>query len=563
MSLRVALCQLNFVVGDLDGNADGVLDALRTAEEARCDVAVFSELAISGYPPEDLLFKPRFLADCRQALDKVASATSACAVVVGFPDGDADASHVYNGAAVCADGELKGVAHKRELPNYTVFDDQRYFLAGDRAMQLYEIAGVEVGVSICEDLWIAGGPVNQLAAGGAQVVLNINASPYRAGKIHRRTDIMRSRALETAVPIVYVNQVGGQDELVFDGDSMVVDGTGAVVARAAQFGEEIMVLDVEPRPAADRAVAFPIRAVTDASLAPRSPVDATIAPLLEPLDEIYEALVVGTRDYVHKNGFSDICLGLSGGIDSSLVGLVATDALGPDHVHTVAMPSRFSSEHSLDDAATLAAELGVDHRVLPIEPAHQATLDILAPSFADLEPGLAEENIQARIRGMLLMALANKFGWLVLTTGNKSELAVGYSTLYGDTAGAFAVIKDVWKLTVYDLCRRRNELAGREIIPDAVITKPPSAELRPDQRDDQNLPSYELLDPLLCALVEEDRTAAELIAEGHDAATVTRIARLVDTAEYKRRQNPIGPRVSTRAFGKERRMPITSRYLGT
>ncbi len=355
------------------------------------------------------------------------------------------------------------------------------------------------------------------------------------------------------MPIVYVNQVGGQDELVFDGGSMIVDATGTVVARADQFVEAIMVADVEPL-APHGGDVYPVTVVTE-PVAAAGEIAMPLAPVRGRLDALWHALVLGTRDYVHKNGFTDICLGLSGGIDSSLVAAIAADALGPDNVHTVAMPSRYSSEGSLSDAAKLAAALGVDHRVVPIEAGHSAFLDMLAPSFAGREADVTEENLQSRIRGVLLMALSNKFGWLVLTTGNKSETAVGYSTLYGDTAGAFAVIKDVWKLDVYELCRWRNATAGREIIPSTVIDKPPSAELRPDQRDDQSLPPYEVLDPLLIELVENDRIAAEIIADGHDEATVARLARLVDIAEYKRRQNPIGPKVSTKAFGRDRRMP--------
>jgi NAD+ synthase (glutamine-hydrolysing) len=561
VSIRVALCQLNLTVGDLSGNADRVIAGLADAEAAGCDLAVFPELAVSGYPPEDLVFKPRFLADCRRELDRVAAATTTCAAIVGFVDGDSD-GHVYNAAAVCARGEVAGVVHKRELPNYTVFDELRHFRPGAEPMSLFAIAGVEVGVTICEDLWIPGGPVNQLVAGGARLTVNINASPYRAAKRHRRNDIVVARAVETAVPIVYVNLVGGQDELVFDGDSVIIDGAGQTVARASQFLEEVLVADVEPAEPAAVPQAFPVIEVTPSrepdDIAP--PVEPIVHEPLEPLDEIHAALVLGTRDYVHKNGFTDICLGLSGGIDSALVAVIAVDALGADHVHTVAMPSRFSSHHSLDDAAELAHNLGVDHRVVPIEASHQALLDMLAPSFGGRAADVTEENLQSRIRGVVLMALANKFGWLVLTTGNKSETAVGYSTLYGDTAGAFAVIKDVWKLMVYDLCRRRNAVAGTELIPGSILTKVPSAELRPDQRDDQSLPPYEVLDPLLIELVERDRTAADLIDDGHDPAMVERLARLVDQAEYKRRQNPIGPRVSPKAFGKDRRMPITNRY---
>jgi len=560
MSVRIALCQLNLTVGDLVGNADAIIAALAEAESQGCDLALFPEQSISGYPAEDLWLKPAFVEDCRVQLDRVAAATSSCAAVVGFPDGQGD--RVFNGAAVLAGGRVHGVAHKRELPNYTVFDENRYFLAGQGSMNLYEIAGVAMGVSICEDLWVSGGPCNQLAAGGAQIILNINASPYRAAKRLRRNEIVCTRGRETGVPIAYVNLVGGQDELVFDGDSVVVNADGEIVGRAGQFTEEVYVIDIDPTPVRDVPQHFPVVHVTDAPTGERPILTTTTVDELSPLAEIYAAIVTGTRDYVHKNGFTDIALGLSGGIDSALVAVVAADALGADHVHTVAMPSRFSSPHSLGDAERLALNLGCDHRVIEIEPAHSAMLNMLAPSFVGHEADVTEENLQSRIRGVLLMALANKFRWLVLTTGNKSETAVGYSTLYGDTAGAFAVIKDLWKLTVYDLCRWRNEQAGYELIPESIITKAPSAELRPDQRDDQSLPPYEVLDPLLIEIVEKGRTARELIADGHDEAIVKRLTRLVGIAEFKRRQSPIGPRVSPKAFGKDRRVPITSRYRG-
>lgn len=568
--VRVGACQINTVVGDLDGNVERIVAALHRAEAAGCDIAVFPELAVSGYPPEDLLLKSAFVDDVQSAMRRVAAATTGrCVAVVGFVDGDEAVAEptgrAYNAAAVCAGGRVHGVYHKRQLPDYGVFDEERYFHSGSHALDLYEIDGVVVGVSICEDVWVPGGAVAELASGGAQLIVNLNASPFHAGKMQVREQVLRDRIAESGVPIVYVNQVGGQDELVFDGGSMALDAQGVVVARADQFVETIMVVDMDPAPVRTGDV-YPVQVVAagdtgDTEDAGEQP--PAIAPVREPLDAIWGALVLGTRDYVHKNGFTDVCLGLSGGIDSSLVAAIAAEALGPDHVHTVALPSRYSSEGSLSDAERLAANLGVDHRVVPIEPAHAAFLEMIAPSLGGREPGLTEENIQSRIRGVLLMALSNAFGWLVLTTGNKSETAVGYSTLYGDTAGAFAVIKDVWKLTVYDLCRWRNETAGREIIPATVIDKPPSAELRPGQRDDQSLPPYEVLDPLLAALVEDDRIAAELIAEGHDPAVVTRIARLVDIAEYKRRQNPIGPKVSTKAFGRDRRIPITNHYRGT
>ena len=570
--IRVALCQINTTVGDLDGNVARIVAALEQAETAGCDLAVFPELALTGYPPEDLLLKPGFVGDNRRALEQVAEATSSCAAVVGFVDAGRD---LYNAAAVCAFGRVQAIYHKRNLPNYAVFDEQRYFAAGAGTSPLVEVAGVRVGVSICEDAFSPTGPIATQAAGGAELVVNINASPYYAGRLAERERMLATRATDASCALVYVNQVGGQDELVFDGASMVFDAHGGLLARAGQFAEETLVCDLEVLPVfrkrlldpRGRATTDPLP-IVDISSSPRvdDPDDVcrpAIADPRPPVAEVYEALVTGTRDYVRKNGFTDAAIALSGGIDSSLVAALAADALGPDHVHGVLMPSRFSSDHSLSDAEKLAGELGIDHRIIPIEPAHAAFGDMLAPSFEGREPDVTEENLQSRIRGVVMMALSNKFrGWIVLTTGNKSEMAVGYSTLYGDTAGGFAVIKDVPKLLVYELCRHRNAVAGRPIIPEDVITKPPSAELRPDQRDDQSLPPYEVLDPILEAYVEDDRTRAELVGMGFDAELVERITRLVDTAEYKRRQTPPGVRVTPKAFGKDRRLPITNRYRG-
>ena len=570
--IRVALCQINTTVGDLDGNVARVVAALEAAEAQGCDLAVFPELALTGYPPEDLLLKPGFIGDNRRALDKVAQASGSCTAVVGFVDAGRD---LYNAAAVCAFGRVQAIYHKRNLPNYAVFDEQRYFAPGTGASPLVEVAGVRVGVSICEDAFSPTGPIATQAAGGAELVLNINASPYYANRLAERERMLATRASDASCALVYVNQVGGQDELVFDGASMVFDAHGGLLARAGQFTEETLVCDLEVLPVFRKRLLDPRGRATDAPLpvvdissGPRvdDPDDVcrpAIADPRPPVDEVYEALVTGTRDYVRKNGFTDAAIALSGGIDSSLVAAIAADALGPDHVHGVLMPSRYSSDHSLSDAEKLAAELGIDHRIIPIEPAHVAFGDMLAPSFEGREPDVTEENLQSRIRGVVMMALSNKFrGWIVLTTGNKSEMAVGYSTLYGDTAGGFAVIKDVPKLLVYELCRHRNAVAGRPVIPEDVITKPPSAELRPDQRDDQSLPPYEVLDPILEAYVEDDRTRAELVGMGFDAEIVGRITRLVDTAEYKRRQTPPGVRVTPKAFGKDRRVPITNRYRG-
>ncbi len=532
------------------------------AEAEDADVAVFPELTITGYPPEDLLLKPGFVADNLSALAGLAeSITGSCAAVVGFADGSGSGN--YNAIACLAHGEVCSTYHKRALPNSAVFDEKRVFRPGVEPMRLHRIAGIRVGMSICEDAWIAGGPVPQLVTGGAQIVMNINASPYYRRKVPIREHEMRTRIAEAGgVPLVYVNQVGGQDELVFDGSSMVLDAAGEVIARAGHCVEELLVVDVEVPAGSDAPTAgtFPVVAISDATGRERAAVTARIAAEPDELDELHEALVLATRDYVHKNGFTDICLGLSGGIDSALTAVIAADALGPENVHAVLMPSRFSSPHSLSDSIDFASRLGIAHRTIPIEPAHSALLEMLAPSFAGRDEGLTEENLQARVRGVLLMALSNKFGWLVLTTGNKSEVAVGYSTLYGDTAGAYAVIKDVYKTDVYRLARRYNERAGREVIPEAVITKAPSAELRPDQRDDQSLPPYDELDPLLEAYIEDDRTLRELVDLGFDDEMAKRITRLVDISEFKRRQTPLGPRVTTKAFGRDRRLPITNHY---
>ncbi len=566
--LRVALGQINPVVGDLGGNAERLIAALGVAEEAGADVAVFPELAITGYPPEDLLLKPGFVADNLSALAKVAAATERCVAVVGFVDEQLD---LYNAAAVCAGGEVRGTYHKQELPNYGVFDEQRYFAPGRGATQLFGIGGVRVGVSICEDAWNPQGPIASQAAAGAELVININASPYYLDRVVEREQMLATRAADASCGLVYLNCVGGQDELIFDGASLVFDATGRLVASLPQFSEQLTVVDLDVRPVYRKrlidprghqaAVPLPVFEVTSE---PRQGPDVARlpAPRAERLSteaEVYEALVTGTRDYVRKNGFTDVVIGLSGGIDSSLVAVVAADALGAEHVHGVSMPSRYSSEGASSDAAALAANLGVDYRTVPIEPAHTAFLGMLAPAFAGLEPGLTEENLQSRVRGVILMALSNKLGWLVLTTGNKSEVAVGYSTLYGDTAGGFAVIKDVTKTLVYRLCAWRNE-QGDAPIPADVLTKPPSAELRPDQRDDQSLPPYEVLDPVLLAYVEDDLTASELVEAGFDEELVRQVVRLVDLAEYKRRQTPPGVRVTPKAFGRDRRMPITNRY---
>jgi len=556
--VRVAACQINTVVGDLDGNAVRILDALAEAESDGAGLAVFPELTITGYPPEDLLGRPAFVADNRHVFSEVAARTGPCAAVIGYVDRD-DAGRLVNAAAVCAGGAVVGRYFKRLLPNYGVFDEQRWFVPGDGSPVPFVVAGVPVGVTICEDMWFPGGPMADQARAGARLLVNLNASPYSQGRRQERVAVLAGRVAETGCPVVYVNQVGGQDELVFDGASLVMAPDGSVVATAAQFVEEVMVVDIEVPAVAPGDPAGPA-SIGSAGSSPRPPRPPRIAPLLPPDGEVYEALVLGTRDYLGKNGFRDAVIGLSGGIDSSLVATIAVDALGPAHVHGVTMPSRYSSGGSVSDAVTLAENLGIEVHTISIEAAHHALSGLLEPVIGGPPSGLTDENLQSRIRGVLLMALSNAEGWIVLTTGNKSEMATGYSTLYGDSAGGFAVIKDVSKTLVYELCRYRNRRAGFELVPEPVLTKAPSAELRPDQRDDESLPPYSVLDPVVAGYVEGDRSPDDLMAEGFDPDAVLQVVGLVDRAEYKRRQMPPGVRISRKAFGKDRRMPITNNY---
>jgi NAD+ synthase (glutamine-hydrolysing) len=577
--LRVVLCQLDPVVGDLDGNVEAMAAAYERAEAADADLVVFPELAVCGYPPEDLLLKPGFVEQSQLAVARLAERCDGHAVaVVGWVDGHrvpgADPHDPedgpWNAAAVLHGGALVGSYHKQALPNYGVFDEKRYFDPGPPGQAMYRIGGVLVALTVCEDAWVADGPVRRAAHDGAAVVVNLNASPFHRGKQTLRRATLADRSAEAGIPIVYVNMVGGQDDLVFDGGSVVLDGDGSVLLDGPRFRTGELAVDLElPCAAPDAATPVDVVQLSDATAQGAhldGPVDlaargaAPAAPTPEGPAEVWQALALGVHDYVTKNGFDEVVIGLSGGVDSSIVAAIAVDALGPDRVHGVLMPSRFSSDHSLSDATELSVQLGIDHRTIPIEAAHAALLDLLAPSFQDRPPDLTEENLQSRVRGLLLMALSNKFGWMVLTTGNKSETAVGYSTLYGDTAGGLAVIKDVPKLLVYELCRWRNDTAGRAIIPESVLTKAPSAELREDQRDDQSLPAYEVLDPLIEAYVDRDLTVDELVAAGHDPDVVRRITTLIDRAEYKRRQSPPGIRISQKAFGRDRRLPITNRY---
>ena len=576
-ALRVALCQANLTVGDLDGNVERLRGWIRQARAQAADILVCPELAVTGYPPEDLLLKPGFLRDAAAAIDDLARDVSGIVAVVGVPDAAPAAEGAprrltANAAAVLAEGRVAGVYRKHHLPNYAVFDEQRYFEPGNRALVI-DMGGCRVAVTICEDIWEPGGPTEwATTAGGAEVIVNLSASPYHRDKGSERERLFARRAERHGCFLAFCNLVGGQDELVFDGHSLVIDPDGEVVARGPQFEEGLVVVDVDPELARARRAGDARRRTAEASgrvdtltlpardpQADRPPLDSR--PAWEPLSseaEIYRALTLGTADYLRKNRFPGAVLGLSGGIDSALALTVAADAIGPEAVTAVSMPSRYTADMNRDDAAELAARLGVRLIELPIEELAGAYDGALAAPFAGLEPNVAEENLQARIRGNLLMALSNKFGWLVLTTGNKSEMSVGYATLYGDMAGGFAVLKDVLKTWVYRLAAWRNR--DGEVIPQRILDKPPTAELRENQRDSDSLPPYDVLDGILAAYVEEDRSPAEMEALGFDRDTVKRVVQLVDRAEYKRRQAPPGVRITTRAFGKDRRLPITNRY---
>ena len=556
-SIRVALAQLNFRVGDFKTNVALIADAYERAVEEQADVVVYSELAVCGYPPEDLLLKQQFLDDARAAVEEIAANTSNTVAVVGFPEVEGEC--LYNSAAICYQGNIKGIYRKQLLPNYSVFDEKRYFTPGASAGPIIKIGSANIGVSICEDLWFDEGPLDDQVSSGVGLAISLNASPYQRGKDSDRASTVIERVSRHEIPVVYVNQVGGQDELIFDGSSFVADSRGELVARLPQFEEMVHLVDleVEVSDCGELPVIVASPSQESKNLIPEMSVSKEEE---EETAEVWKALVLATRDYVNKNGFDEVVIGLSGGVDSSLVAAIAVDALGSGRVHGVSMPSRYSSQGSKDDAAELAKNFNIDFETIPIEPGYTALTNMLEPVFEGHQSDLTEENLQSRLRGILLMAMSNKKGWLVLTTGNKSETSVGYSTLYGDTAGGFAVIKDCPKLLVYELCRWRNKQTSSGWIPEASITKPPSAELRPDQTDDQSLPPYEVLDPLLEAYVERDKTAGELISLGYDPEIVKRITGLVDLAEYKRRQSPPGPRISTKAFGKDRRLPITNRY---
>jgi NAD+ synthase (glutamine-hydrolysing) len=579
-TLRVALAQINATVGDIEGNARKIAEGIEQAKEVRADVVAFPELAVTGYPPEDLLFKPHFVARNKEVVAELArQVPKSLVAVVGFVDEDGD---LFNAAAILHDGKIAAVYRKHYLPNYGVFDEFRYFQRGDEGLVL-ALNDVRVGVTICEDIWYPGGPARAEALlGDAHLLLNISSSPYHMGKLVWRERMLSVRANDNLAAIAYVNLVGGQDELVFDGASLVVNEQGEVIARAKQFEEDFIVTDIDlvsitrtrlhdPRRRQDKrglgigdqgldGLRIKVVALPFEPAEPKPTIDPRVETPLPKVAEVYWALVLGTRDYLHKNGMSDAVIGLSGGIDSSLVCCIAVDALGHEHVTGVAMPGPYSSQHSLEDAEALARNLGIRFLVIPITGVFEAFLRALSEVFRGLPPDVTEENLQARIRGTILMALSNKFGWLVLTTGNKSEGSTGYCTLYGDTAGGFAVLKDVYKTLVYELAAYVNEKAGREIIPRRVFEKPPSAELRPGQVDQEKLPPYPLLDAILQAYVEEDRSVADIVATGHDEAMVRKVAWMVDSSEYKRRQFAPGPKITHRAFGKDRRLPITNRF---
>ena len=558
-TLRLALAQVDPTVGDLSGNVALMRRWLAKAERAGADIAVFPELAITGYPPEDLVLKPSFVEENLRQLKAMAAGTRETTAVVGFVD--RSDRGIHNAAAVLSRGGIRGIYHKVRLPNYGVFDEVRTFTPGS-SYPVFLQRGVPFGVSICEDAWVGDGPIRALARRGAEVVININASPYHLNKSFERQVLFRQRARENKVSFVYLQTVGGQDELVFDGDSLVYDPTGKLVARGAQFADDLVVVDIElPTKAKSPRKGTEVVRLPGSRKPPssRSPIPVRARRAMDPIEEVYSALLLGTRDYVRKNEFRSCVVGLSGGIDSSLTAAVAADAIGPENVLGVAMPSPFSSRESLEDAKELATNLGIDFTMIPIADVFGGYVTTLQEQFAGREQDTTEENLQSRIRGTILMALSNKFGHLVLATGNKSELATGYSTLYGDMAGGFAVLKDVPKTLVYELAGWRNA-SGPTAIPERVFTKPPTAELRPGQLDSDSLPPYELLDPILHAYVEEDRPLAEIIRMGFPAAVVKRVVQMVDRAEYKRRQAPPGVKITARAFGKDRRLPITNHF---
>jgi NAD+ synthase (glutamine-hydrolysing) len=573
-TLRIGLCQINTIVGDIEGNTKKILDYIARGKKFGADLLAFPEMAVTGYPPEDLLLMPKFIEANLKAIKKIAKATSSISAVIGFVNKDDD---IFNSAALLHDGKFVDVYSKIYLPNYGVFDEDRYFQSGKENF-IFTLKSTPIGLSICEDLWYPGDPIRtQALYGGAELIINISSSPYHAGKGAFREKMISTRASDNAAIVAYCNLVGGQDELVFDGGSLIFDQKGELMVRGRQFEEDLILADLDmeevfrmrlhdPRIRREkhaeeekglRRVVLPdqIR-----SMRKRPSIPKRDSKPLDRLAEIYTALVLGTGDYIRKNGFQRVLIGLSGGIDSALTAAVAVDALGKQGVVGVAMPSQYSSKESLEDAKLLAKNLGIEFFTIPITDIFHAYLKTLSPSFKGRKPDVAEENIQARIRGNLLMALSNKFGWLVLTTGNKSEMSVGYCTLYGDMAGGYAVLKDVPKTLVYELTKFRNKKEGKSIIPQNVFMKPPSAELRPDQKDEDSLPPYPVLDPILQAYVEEDKGVEDIVKMGFKERMIKEVIQMVDRNEYKRRQSPPGVKITHRALGKDRRLPVTNKY---
>jgi NAD+ synthase (glutamine-hydrolysing) len=571
-TLRLAMAQINPIVGDLKGNSKKIVMFTEKAKRMDCDIVIFPELAITGYPPEDLLLKPQFVDDNIKFLKDIAKKTTGITSIIGFVDKRED---IFNAAAVVHNRRIAAVYHKMFLPNYGVFDEERYFLAGSTPINIV-LNGITIGIGICEDIWYPEGPARAQALAGAQIIININASPYHMGKAHLREEILATRATDNGVIVAYNNIVGGQDELVFDGHGMVLNEKGEVIARGKAFKEDLIVTDLDTEAVFRTMVRDPrkrkkrtlfegkIKKVTlhgRPRRKKRRPLTTRITGLLKPLEEIHSALVLGTRDYVKKNGFRQAIIGLSGGIDSALVASIAVDALGSKNVIGAFMPSRYTSNSSREDAISLARNLNLKLITLPIDEAIDIYLKLLKATFKGCKRDVTEENIQARIRGNILMAISNKFGWLVLTTGNKSETSVGYATLYGDMAGGFAVIKDIPKTKVYELSRYRNSIKDGTIIPERILKKEPSAELKPNQKDQDTLPPYDTLDPILKAYIEEDKGIKEMLEMGFNRKMLRDVIRMVDTSEYKRRQTPPGIKITPRAFGKDRRMPITNRYM--
>ncbi len=573
-TIRISLAQINSTVGAVEKNTRKIIDGIKHAKDQGADLVAFPELAVCGYPPEDLLLMSHFIETNLRCLEDIISQTHGITAVVGFVD---RADDIYNAAAVIHDGRLAGVYHKMFLPNYGVFDEHRYFQAGN-TIPVIDMGFTRIGINICEDIWYPGKPLTtQALEGDSELIVNISASPYHAEKGLSRNRMLATRASDNSTIVAFVNMVGGQDELIFDGESMIVDQSGTLICKAAQLEEDFVTCDLDldavfrerihdPRRRKEKRTLFDEKEmvtripVIPAGARAKPPVFHVLGRNLPREEEIFRALVLGLRDYVSKNGFNKVVVGLSGGIDSALVAAIAVSALGKDNVTGISMPSPYTSNESKDDARLLAENIGINFIEIPIKQGIDAYNKMLAGTFQELEPDVTEENIQARIRGNLLMAVSNKFGWLVLTTGNKSEACVGYCTLYGDMAGGFSLIKDVPKTLVYTLASHINQTAGKELIPSRIITKEPTAELRPGQKDSDSLPPYEVLDPILQAYVEEDKSFEEIIDMGFEKDIVGRVLKMVDASEYKRRQAPPGVKITPRALGKDRRLPISSGF---